>query len=111
MTEPSAGGGGKRALAVFTVVERDNRPSIWIRVGSAFTNRDGSINVVLDAFPVGNNRLQIREQRAEDAGRNGHPGVDPSARAQSERADPSTRADWNAPTGAPCPELDAEARP
>jgi len=99
MNEPNAGG-GRKPLAVFAVVERDNRPTIWIRVGSAFTNRDGSMNLVLDAFPIGSNRLHVREQRLEEAGRNGngHPGVDPSARARSERADG-------------CPAPDPETRP
>ncbi|HET9597844.1 MAG TPA: hypothetical protein VFP65_19810, partial [Anaeromyxobacteraceae bacterium] len=60
---------GKKALAVFAVVEKENRSAIWIRVGSAFTNRDGSVNLILDAFPIGSNRLQIREQRFEDSGR------------------------------------------
>jgi len=57
---------GKKALAVFAVVEKENRNAIWIRVGSAFTNRDGSVNLYLDAFPIGTNRLQIREQRFEE---------------------------------------------
>ncbi len=63
--------GGKKALAVFAVVEKENRNAIWIRVGSAFTNRDGSLNLYLDAFPIGTNRLQIREPRFEDGGRGG----------------------------------------
>jgi hypothetical protein len=81
MSEPNAGG-GRRPLAVFAVVERDNRPTIWIRVGSAFTNRDGSMNLVLDAFPIGSNRLHVREQRFEEAGRNGHPGGAPPPGAE-----------------------------
>ena len=64
---------GKKPLAVFAVVERENRPAIWIRVGTAFTNRDGSTNLYLDAFPIGTNRLQIREPRFEESGRWGAP--------------------------------------
>ncbi len=30
-------------------------------MGVAFTNRDGSINLFLDALPLGTNRLQVRE--------------------------------------------------
>jgi hypothetical protein len=43
-------------------------------VGAAFTNRDGSITLYLDALPIGTNRLQVREQRAWEEGRpaNGH---------------------------------------
>jgi hypothetical protein len=43
---------------VFTVVERNGR-SFWVRIGTAFTNRDGSETVYLDALPV-NGKLQIR---------------------------------------------------
>jgi hypothetical protein len=66
MIDPTAGAAGKKPLAVFAVVERENRPSIWIRVGSAFPNRDGSTNLMLDAFPIGTNKLQIREARWEE---------------------------------------------
>ena len=45
---------------VFTIAERDGK-SYWIRIGAAFTNRDGSETVLLDALPV-NGRLQIRER-------------------------------------------------
>jgi hypothetical protein len=33
--------------------------SRWVRVGVAFDNRDGSVNVLLDALPL-SGRLQIR---------------------------------------------------
>jgi hypothetical protein len=45
--------------ALFTIVENDER-SYWRRIGSAFINRDGSYNLVLDAFPV-NGRAHMRE--------------------------------------------------
>ena len=41
----------------------------WVRVGVAFSNRDGSLNVLLDALPL-SGRLQIRdrsESQKEDA--------------------------------------------
>jgi hypothetical protein len=66
MIDSTAGAAGKRPLGVFAVVDRENRPSIWIRVGSAFPNRDGSTNLMLDAFPIGTNKLQIREVRWEE---------------------------------------------
>jgi len=70
MNEASPGlAAGKKTLAVFAVVERGNRAALWIRVGSAWANRDGSMNLNLDAFPIGTNRLQIREQRFEEPGR------------------------------------------
>jgi hypothetical protein len=37
----------------------------WVRMGSAFTNKDGSTNVYLDALPV-NQKLQIRDLTEED---------------------------------------------
>ncbi|MCC6806771.1 MAG: hypothetical protein IT381_05070 [Deltaproteobacteria bacterium] len=43
---------------VFTVIERNNK-SYWSKLGRGYLNKDGSINVFLDALPV-NGRLQIR---------------------------------------------------
>lgn len=63
---------------VFAVTERDGK-SHWTRVGAAFENKDGSVNVLLDAVPVSSGKLQIRdaddgnddhdEPRAERSGR------------------------------------------
>lgn len=55
--------------AVFAITERGER-SYWTRVGAAFTNKDGSVTVQLDALPV-SGRLQIRdeESRGEREGR------------------------------------------
>lgn len=44
---------------VFTVVERNGK-SFWVRIGIGAVNRDGSINLKLDAVPV-NGSLQIRD--------------------------------------------------
>lgn len=46
--------------AVYTIVEGSGDKKRWIRVGIAFTNRDGSQNVLLDALPV-NGQLHIRD--------------------------------------------------
>ncbi len=45
--------------AVYTIVERNDK-KFWIRVGTAFVNKDQSINVRLDASPT-NGQLHIRE--------------------------------------------------
>lgn len=48
--------------AVYTVIEssgRSERP-LWLRIGTAFVNRDGSLNVKLNALPV-NGTLHIRD--------------------------------------------------
>jgi hypothetical protein len=51
----------------YTVVERnkDGR-KFWVRVGAAFVNRDGSLNVRLDAMPV-NGELHIRDYQPREA--------------------------------------------
>ncbi len=63
----STSGPGKKPLAVYAIIDRKDK-NYWLKIGAAFSNRDGSINVCLDALPIGTNRLQIREPRAwEDA--------------------------------------------
>jgi len=55
--------------SVYAITERGER-SFWTKVGVAYTNRDSSITVQLDALPV-SGRLQIRtdEERTERNGR------------------------------------------
>ncbi len=62
------GSGAKKPLAVYAVIDRKEagKPTIWLRVGAAFPNRDGSLTLLLDAFPATTNRLQVREQRFTD---------------------------------------------
>ena len=45
---------------VFSIREFKDK-SIWTRIGTAFTNRDGSLNVILDSLPI-DGRLHIREE-------------------------------------------------
>lgn len=60
-------GGGKR-LVVLAITEYGEDPATgkkrtkWTRIGRAFPNRDGSTNLLLDAFPIGSAKLQIREE-------------------------------------------------
>lgn len=52
--------------SVYTIVERQQK-SRWVRIGIGFVNRDGSINVRLDAVPV-NGKLHLRDyKRRENA--------------------------------------------
>jgi len=56
---------------VFTVQDRGRgKPAFWLRIGSAFLNKDKSLSVVLDALPM-DGRLQIRrpKEAAEGDGR------------------------------------------
>ena len=56
-------------LKVLSPVEGKNGKTYWMRVGSAFLNRDGSTNVYLNAYPT-SGKLQIRPFDAQD----GHSG-------------------------------------
>lgn len=73
MNDTNGTSGGKR-LVVLAVVEQPDRAdetktfTRWVRVGKAFVNRDGSMNLLLDAFPIGTNKLQVREDDRTPAG-------------------------------------------
>ncbi len=69
MSETNGERGGGRRLQVWAIPEsRDGEKGFWVKIGVAFTNRDGSINLLLDALPLGTNRLQIREQKEDRIG-------------------------------------------
>lgn len=47
---------------VYAITDRTSlAKAIWSRVGTAFVNKDDSLNVVLDAIPL-SGRLQIRDK-------------------------------------------------
>jgi hypothetical protein len=52
-------------MKIVYVISERNSKSYWNRVGVAFVNGDGSINVKLDAVPV-SGELQIRDYVARD---------------------------------------------
>ncbi|GAB4216323.1 MAG: hypothetical protein OHK0013_42700 [Sandaracinaceae bacterium] len=55
----------KTPLVVYTIVERErDQKKLWVRIGSAFRNRDGSLNAMLDAMPT-NGSIHIRELRRD----------------------------------------------
>jgi hypothetical protein len=58
---------GNKKLQVLAVIDREDKPTIWRQVGVAFQNRDGSMTLYLDAFPIGTNKLQVREERERPA--------------------------------------------
>jgi hypothetical protein len=53
----------KDVYAIYETKTDGKERARWVRVGVAFDNRDGSVNVLLDAIPL-SGRLQIRD-RAE----------------------------------------------
>jgi hypothetical protein len=60
-------GKGKGLLAAFSITERKGQEKpFWNKVGVAYFNRDGSINVYLDALPL-QGKLQLREERDRPA--------------------------------------------
>ena len=62
----------KTYKVVYTIVERQrDGKKYWLRIGAAFENRDGSINIYLDAMPT-NGTLQLRDHMtSDDARKNG----------------------------------------
>lgn len=50
----------KPGKAVYTIIEKEGSKSIWVRIGWAHVNQDGSYNLQLDALPV-NGKLQVRD--------------------------------------------------
>lgn len=53
------------AKDVFHMKEGDNGKTFWTKIGSAFVNRDGSINAYLDALPR-DGKIQIRDRRSKE---------------------------------------------
>jgi hypothetical protein len=51
----------KDVYAIFEPKNDGRDRARWVRVGVAFPNRDGSLNVLLDALPL-SGRLQIRDR-------------------------------------------------
>ena len=67
--QQQSSGGGRKPWAAYNIIDRgQGKTRIWSRVGSAFKNRDGSINVYLDSFPIGG-KIQLREDDRERAER------------------------------------------
>jgi hypothetical protein len=88
--ENGSGNGNGKFKMVYTITERGEK-SFWTRIGIANVNRDGSLNVRLDAIPV-NGTLHVRdwtpreEQAGEDRPRRGN-GTQPAAPMADELPD------------------------
>lgn len=48
-------------LKVIWMITERGEKSHWTRIGSGHVNRDGSISLVFEAFPVGNAKIQVRD--------------------------------------------------
>lgn len=52
---------------VYRVVDKgDDKDPFWLQIGAAFTNRDGSLSVIMDAIPP-DGRIQIRQRKEQTA--------------------------------------------
>lgn len=68
-------GNKSRMWKVLAPIEKRNGGKLWLRVGTAFPNKDGSTNLYMDAWPAGTvNTLQLREMTDEDFARKRQPG-------------------------------------
>jgi len=52
----------KTPKQVYVVQEEKEGKSRWTSIGVAFVNRDGSLNILLDALPV-NGKLHVRDAK------------------------------------------------
>lgn len=50
---------------VFNILEGKDGKSRWVKIGSAFVNKDGSINALLDVYPR-DGKLQIRDRKTSN---------------------------------------------
>lgn len=58
---PSESQKTSRKKAVYSIIQYDDKKkSYWLRLGTAFVNRDQSLTVYLDALPT-NHQLHIRD--------------------------------------------------
>lgn len=52
----------EKIWVVYTIIDKPGYDkSIWVRIGRAFINRDGSYNLNLDALPL-TGKLHLREE-------------------------------------------------
>ena len=51
---------------VLCPMKKPDGGTFWMRLGTGFRNKDNSINIVLDALPIGDCKLQLREYDEED---------------------------------------------
>jgi hypothetical protein len=58
----------KKPKGVFVIIENERlEKPLWKRVGTAFINRDDSLNIFLDALPL-NGKLHVRDLKEREDG-------------------------------------------
>ncbi len=46
---------------VYVIIEREDGKDLWQKIGTAFENRDGSLNIYLNCMPL-TGKLHVRER-------------------------------------------------
>ena len=67
-----------KTLKVYTIVkaEKEGQKDFWQNIGRAYENKDGSLNVRLNALPI-NGQLHIREDKTDKDSRDDTPSDEP----------------------------------
>lgn len=56
----------KPQFDVYTIKDRgENRKAYWLRIGGAWSNKDGSLSIILDALPT-DGKLHVRAPNPKD---------------------------------------------
>jgi hypothetical protein len=57
----------KTMYRVYSIIERHKQDDYWLNIGVAFPHDDGKgFNVMLQALPLGNGKLVLREHEAKE---------------------------------------------
>jgi len=56
----------KQMFKVLCPMKKADGGTYWMKLGVGFRNKDNSINIHLDALPLGEGKLQLREFDDED---------------------------------------------
>ena len=58
-----------KRFTVYTIVKRERKDDFWLNIGVAFPHDDGKgFNVFLQALPLGDGKIVLREADAAQAG-------------------------------------------
>jgi len=58
-----------KRYTVYTIVKRERKDDFWLNIGVAFPHEDGKgFNVFLQALPLGDGKIVLREAEAAQAG-------------------------------------------
>ena len=56
----------KQTYKILCPIEKKEGGTYWMRLGTAFRNKDDSINLYMDAYPTKATHIQLREMTEED---------------------------------------------